>query len=180
MSAEQIIVDGDEHGVVRVFALNLDEAAAKPWREGDAGVVADALGLSDPPDMRYVEVFRPRDMQPMTLSRYLVDGIGLPRDAVAEDRVKLDALSGHVLLLLSGALAGQGAVIEETPELTHIGTYREPPAMPSFEKLPSNAAKGTIGGDSTAGAHEGRRRGWGAAILILAAVVIVVVLALMR
>ena len=178
MSAGEITFDEGEHGVVRVFALNLDDAAAKPWRDGDAAVVADALGLPEAPDMRYVEVFRPRDMQPMSLTDYLVEGIGLPRDAVTADRARLDALSGHVLLLLSGALGGRSGRIVETPELTHIGTYREPPNMPSFEKLPSDGAKGALGQSGGADRAAPRWQGWGAAILIVAALALVAFLAL--
>ena len=136
-------VPPDEHGVVRVFALNLDDAAAKPWRAGEAPVIAKALGV-EAIDPDHVDVLRLKDMHPMTLSGYLTEGIGLPADLVAPDRARLDALSGHAVVILSRAFGGKEAALNPTEVVTHIATYTEPPTLPSFDDLTTASAAGTL------------------------------------
>ncbi|MDU8943501.1 hypothetical protein [Ovoidimarina sediminis] len=176
---DDLTVARDEHGVVRVFALNLDEGAATPWTEGDGAAMAEALGLGGL-DPKYVEVVRPQEMKPMTLSDYLVEGIGLPREEVSGARSRLDALSGHVLIVLSGAFGGREATLAPTPVLTHIGTFREPAPVPSFDRLSLESAKGALDGAGPAGSVDGKGRSWILALLIGAAVLIALVLVLMN
>ena len=169
-------VAADEHGVVRVFALNLDDAAAKPWRQGEAPAMAAALGIQilDPD---FVDVLRLKELKPMTLSAYLTEGIGLPAEMVAQDKTRLDALSGHAVVILSRAFGGNETALRPSEAITLIATYNEPPAMPSFEDLSSDAAKGSLPTDDGPETPPFRAsKTW--ALLVALGLIVILVLAL--
>ena len=118
-------------------------------------------------------------MRPIGLSVYLTEGMGLPDDQIAADRAKLDALRGPVLIVRSPAFAGVEGRISPSGELTLIGTYREPHALPDFEPLVSEAAHGPASGTeapSSGGGAAGRGRGSSTVLLAIAAIVILLLL----
>lgn len=173
-----VTVSPDEHGVVRVFSINLPPQEAKHW-ERDTGAVAAALGANTV-DADRVELVDADTLRSVGLSTYLVDGMGLPEGAVAPDRSRLDALSGYVLIVRSGAFGSQGQTLHPNKLVTLIGTYREPKPMPSFEKLTSESAQGTLSGSgrSATGPASGRSRGTlGIVLATIAAVILIAIMA---
>ena len=108
-----IEITSNERGVVRLFAVDLEERDI----EGFAGQVfgagngthewplRDALGATYL-DHEYVEVVRMKDVASIGLSGYLTEGIGLPAEVLVDDKERLDALTGHVLIVLSRAFDG--------------------------------------------------------------------------
>lgn len=127
-----------------------------------------------------MEVILARDLQPIGLSAYLIDGIGLPEEQVGPDRAMLDGLSGLVLIVRSPAFADVEGRISLSGELSLVGTYREPTALPDFEPLVSEAARGKGDESEPLAPHEepGREQGRGShtVILIIASIVILLLL----
>jgi hypothetical protein len=172
---EDLTVPAHETGAVRVFAVNLPEEEIAPFRRGDGDRIRAALGL-DFIDRDFVETLKAADLKPIGLAGYLIEGLGIPADALAADRARLDALEGHVLLVHSTAFGGRDATISPTPEVTYIGTYREPKTVPSFDPLTSESAAGVLEGPATKAATAGWPRGLWAVLLGLAALVLIVLL----
>ena len=167
--SESIVIAPQEHGIVRVFAVNLPDAEvaallrsapppeAAPGDLPQTPAAAELLGLSGL-DTRHTELFAIRDLTGLGLGGYLTEGLGLKEAQVAADRARLAALDGHVLIVLSRAFQGQGAVLPPSPKLTLIGSYREDAAPVIYEPLPSQAARGVTGGApiAPAAATQGR------------------------
>ncbi|MEL6689341.1 MAG: hypothetical protein AAFP28_03390 [Pseudomonadota bacterium] len=118
-----------EAGLIRVFALSMTEAEAKElltdYVEGDAPLPIDtALGTRQV-DTDFVEVFPVADLEGVGLAGYLTEGNDAAEDEIAQDRAKLDALEGYVLIVFSAAFDRVAQTLAPQPELTLIGTYRQ-------------------------------------------------------
>lgn len=146
-----IDVPPGERGVVRVFALSMDDQDAKALRaneppEGDGGPrpVEAALGVSDI-DTDFVEVFALSDIREIGLDGYLEDGNGIEPAQLAPDRGKLTALEGWVMVVYSAAFGGKGAEVRPAPDLTLVGTYSEPGVdWSDRSRLTTAGAEGTV------------------------------------
>jgi hypothetical protein len=137
-----LTVAPNERGLVRVFALSMDEAEARAL-SNDATAQAKALGQSDL-NIAFVEVFALSDLDELGLAGYLIEGNGIDPASLEADRAKLKALSGWVLIAYSSAFPDAGTKLTPSAELTHIGTYAEPGVdWSATEKLVSKAATGT-------------------------------------
>ncbi len=135
-----------ERGVVRLFALDLPpDAVAKAAAEEDAATVRGALG-AETLDPAYVEVFDARDVAEIGLAAYLVQGAGIPEAALAEDRGRLDALTGPLVVVTSGAFGGHAQTIAPRAPLRWIGTWAEDLPPVHFEALPDASAHGAVHG----------------------------------
>ncbi len=145
--SEGIPVAGGEAGLVRVFAspAGLDALrAAKEAGDARAGaVLAEALG-APALDPAFVDVLRAGDLAPLTLTDYLIEGIGVEAAAVERDRARLDALPGAVVVL-SRAVAGRAERLVPAPGLALVGTYPEDRPPASAPPLASDGARGTLG-----------------------------------
>ncbi len=120
--AREISLAAGERGVVRVFALSLSEAEAEALREAGVGhlfggVAVDAGGL---------EIFPVSDLEDVGLWGLLQDGHGVAQDQLEQDRAKLAALDGWVIVATSQAFPAGPANVTLAPEITLIGTYWEP------------------------------------------------------
>lgn len=129
----------DRHGV-RVFTARL---TPEDLQRDKARLVVELLGDPDL-DPAYVELFDVADLTGVGLSGYLTEGLGVPEAALARDRLRLDSLTGPVLILLSRALHGREVTLTPDPRLTLVGTYVEDRPPVHFEPLPTAAATGTL------------------------------------
>ncbi len=113
-----------ERGVVRIFALTIEAGGIKAFRA--PGAIDTALGVQNVVT-EYVEVFPITDLAGVGLAAYLVDGCGVPETVVEPERERLDAIEGHVMVVLSRAFDGNPAQIQPAGQLRLIGTFSETP-----------------------------------------------------
>jgi len=135
-----------ERGLIRVFALSMDDGAAKDLKretqnrpDGEAAL-AHMLGVATL-DPSYVEIFPVSDLEGVGVAGYLVEGKGANPGAVANDGQKLGALDGWVAIVTSAALDRQGANMTPEAQITLIGTYPEDGIDWSPEAIESKSAK---------------------------------------
>ncbi|MFK7870140.1 MAG: hypothetical protein AB8B58_12985 [Roseobacter sp.] len=121
-------------GHIRVFAVNApaQDVADMLAKAPKSDVARDLLG-SPHLDTRSAEIFPVKDLEGLGLAQYLVDGYAVPIDTLADDRTKLEALEGYVLLLFSDSFAGEATALSTGARLTYIGAYSE--------TLPDNAQR---------------------------------------
>ncbi|MBV1895948.1 MAG: hypothetical protein KUG70_05775, partial [Rhodobacteraceae bacterium] len=96
------------------------------------------LGV-DEIDPDYVEIFSLSDLDQLGLAGYLIEGCGVPADAVATERERLNAVTGYVMLVHSRAFGGHGVTL--TPTLPLIATFNEPATDWSAEKIETQSAQ---------------------------------------
>lgn len=131
-----------EHGVTRVFAINLAEEDAKAAR------AAALLGLEQL-DEDVAQIIAIRDLAGIGLAGYLTEGMGLPVAQVKPDLARLSALEGYALILSRHPQPGTEITLPLGPDLTLIGTYTDAAPKPDFTPLTSDAAKGALGDPAT-------------------------------
>lgn len=159
-----------ETGVVRVFDVALDGAAAKAFAE-DPAAQARALGLPSI-DADYVRVFPVSDLAGLGLSAYLTEGLGIAPARIDPDRDAIDSLTGHVTVLTSKAFGDGGVTLRVVPPLRLVATFAEETPPVSFSPLPSGSAEGTLTASPVAPPPPPLRGGsWG---LILALAVLAI------
>lgn len=133
--SETFDVKSTEHGLVRLFAVDL------PPEKIESFDAEDALGVKAL-DHAHVELFAISDLTGLGLSGYMNEGLGISRDDL--DSARLDALTGFVLIVRSAAFRGQETTLTTKAPLRWIGTYPEESAPVKFEPLPSAAALGDV------------------------------------
>lgn len=167
---DAIPVRQGEHGIVRVFALELPAADVEDFAaHGPDWPLKHALGASVLVPER-VQVFAISDLDGVGLHDYLLDGMGVDPVALAPDAAALDALDGHVVVLTSAALGGAMQTLHPRPPLRLVGTYAELDMPVTFEPLPAGGADGVTGGRA---APQVMPRGLG----VLAAVLTILIVA---
>jgi len=175
-------IKGSEHGVVRLFAVDLppEEARRFDQRNGTwplrASLGADWL---DPDHLVYFDI---GDLEGVGLTDYLTEGHGISVEELAPLRQMLDQMTGHALIVTSQAFGGRDQTITPRAPLRHVATLHEdrPPVI--FEHLPSDAA--THPGSASGADHEttpltkGRNRRMALVLLglLLAALILVAML----
>jgi hypothetical protein len=113
-----------------VFALNTDPEVRHTHltrAQGEAPVLpplAEWLGVTRL-DTGQIELFEVKDLGGMALSDYIVAAFGPDPDPAPQERVRIDALDGSVLLVPDNALSGEA---RPGPHLTLI--CRLPLAQP--------------------------------------------------
>ena len=133
----RIEIKAGETGTVRVFSTDLSK------EDIDGFDMVTALGAESlSPDQ--VELFDLADLTGLGLSAYLEEGHGIPADQLADMKPQIDGLTGVVLILPSRALAGKKQTLRPQAPLRLLGTFFESTQPISFEKLPSEAAKGQV------------------------------------
>ncbi|WP_295074551.1 hypothetical protein [Tabrizicola sp.] len=136
----RLTVPALDHLGVRVFQAALTE---EDLQRDKARLVPALLGDPDL-DPAHVELFDVADLSDIGLAGYLTEGLGVPEEALAADRGRLQAVQGPVLILLSKALHGREVVLTLDPRLQLIGTYREDRPPVHFEPLPTATSEGVL------------------------------------
>lgn len=117
-----------ERETVRVFAVDLQEKAAKAWL-GVHSNIETALGSDLDPD--HVEYFPAEDLKGLGLAQFLIDGHGIAEADVADDRDLLDEAGPALLLVRARAFRGAAVSLNPKAPLVPIGAYGQAPAEPS-------------------------------------------------
>lgn len=119
-------IPAGERGRIRVFAVNkpAEEVRAQLAAAPKADVARQLLAAPHL-DTRSAEVFPVSDLEGVGLAQYLIDGYAVPKDTLAAERQKLEALEGYVLLLFSDSFGRAAATLAPGPDVTLIGTYAE-------------------------------------------------------
>jgi len=135
---DPLSIAAGEHGVIRVFALEMRPEQAAFQRE--PGAAEQMLGLEGL-DPGQIDVIRLADLEDLGLAGYLLDGCGVPEDQIDPDRARLKALKGWVMVMRSRAFGGRACRIVPAPGVTLIATYREPGTDWSAEPLHAKSAE---------------------------------------
>ncbi len=145
--SEQLHISSHEHGIVRLFAIDLPDHAVAGFAEPDevtgAWSLLKALG-AEKVDSEYLEIFPVSNLTGLGLSSYMTEGLGIAEAEIAPDKPQLDALKGHVLIVRSRAFSGHEQTVSPQEPLRWIGTWAEEAAPVEFEQLPSGDAEGTV------------------------------------
>jgi len=143
--SDRFHIPKNEHGLVRLFSIDLPPEDIPSFVEenGDDWPLRAALGAGHL-EHEYIEVFPVSDLTGLGLIGYMNEGLGISQADLAGDRAQLDAVSGHVLVVLSRAFGGHEQQIAPQPPLRWIGTWREERAPVQFETLPHESAQGEV------------------------------------
>ncbi|MFV2053841.1 hypothetical protein [Aliiroseovarius sp. YM-037] len=141
------------HRRIWVFSVDLPEDEIPAFNresyneDGDMTnwPLKDALGVPFL-DHDFIELFNASDIKEYGLSRYLTDANGMAEKEVAPDAEKLDALKGHILLVLSEAFDEREVRLNPKPPLNFLGVYKQEPMSMPTEPLRSESAKGILTG----------------------------------
>ncbi len=120
----RLTIPAGETGKVRLFALDMPPDQTRFLTE--PGAVAQMLG-GGPLDPAHVEIFPLADLGDLGLAGYLAEGCGIPPEQIAAQRAQLDALTGHVLLIFSGAFGGRAARLEPPDTIRPVATFTAVP-----------------------------------------------------
>lgn len=170
----KINVPAHEAGVIRIFAIDLPEDQIKAFQtatyteDGDLDrfPLKDALG-ADHIDEDFIEIARLKDLEDYGFDQYLITGMGVPASEVAAHSVTLNALKGHVLIVMSSAFDGAAQALDVKPPLRHVLTFNDDREPVKFDPLPSEAAKGTLEPPVTAPKSDARIGGMVATVALL-------------
>lgn len=147
MPKDPYMIKATERGAVRVFTTELEP-------EGDAAItpqnVHKLLGDGVTLISSKVEVFPSKVLAGLGLTNYLAEGYGIPAEDMAGKAAALDALKGLVIIIPSSAFGGNEQVLEPSPALRFIGTFREPESAPPKKMSETESAKGITSPQSRA------------------------------
>ncbi len=187
---DPLTVKAIERGTVRVFALDMTAREVDRLRnpgpppgfafsddpakdfpdyvasDDERDPIATLLG-TDLADSDFVEVFHTDDISAIGLATYLVEGNGAAEAQIEADRARLDALHGHVVIVLSAAFGGQATTLRPDPRLTLVGCYTEPPPAPVLPLPQYDSAKGIIAGPPVKVVSDAAMGGRVAAVVLL-------------
>jgi hypothetical protein len=142
----QIEINGSDSGTLLVFQLDLPgEAVERFTVQAGTGEwpLKYALGATT---LRngFVDVVDIRDLEQMRLSQYLTEAHNASGDAFNADRNRLDALTGHLVILPAQAFDNTSQTLRIAPQLRLIGSYSEATGKSAGPKLGSASAKGLL------------------------------------
>lgn len=132
---------------VVVLAINRSSEALRRAADAEtrAALVADLLGRDDTA-LTHVDLIAIEDLDGLGLAGFLRDGPGVPTDALAPHKARLEALSGYVLILYPGVFEEETA-ITLGPDLSLIAELAsEPTNWEAAEALASEAATELVPG----------------------------------
>lgn len=115
-----LIVVTHEHGVLRLFTLDMRPEEAKFLRE--PGAIDQVLGVTDL-DPAQIDIFPVSDLEDLGLYGYLSEGGGVSVDQL--NRNELEAIEGWVVVLRSAAFGGRAVELRPDPRLHLVGLFTE-------------------------------------------------------
>ncbi|WP_299642255.1 hypothetical protein [uncultured Ruegeria sp.] len=161
----ELAISPKEHGVLRLFALDMRPEEAKFLREpGAAGQVLGVDGL----DPSHIDVFPVSDLEDLGLYGYLTEGCGVSADQL--DRNALSSVEGWVMVLRSAAFNGHPATLNPDPRLRLIGLFTEEATNWTGGTIETESAK-PFSAPQTVTAGDAPRR-VGSAMMVLVALLI--------
>lgn len=114
-------VSASEAEVIRVYEVALPGDDANGLVTED---VAKALGVADL-DGEYVDIFPVSALDEFGLTGYMIEGLGIPADALKEYDARIKTVSGYVVVVLSKAFQGRAATLLNGHPLRLIGAFNE-------------------------------------------------------
>lgn len=148
---DMLNIRADEPRGVRLFSVAADRATLDRFQailaEAEPGLskgyLADCLGV-EAVDATRVEVFHLDDLSNFGLFNYLVKANGLPEAALEPDRQAIDAVSGVVMMIYSGAFRDVEVTLNPTAMLNPIGAWDEDLPDIEFTPLRADTATGDV------------------------------------
>lgn len=172
---DALTIAAGEHGVVRVFALDMPAEQAQFLREpGAADQLLGVTGLD--PDQ--IDIFNIADMQELGLTGYLAEGLGIPRDQITANQTRIDTLSGWIMVLRSRAFQGHPMTLKPAAGLTLVAQFLEPGTNWTATPMQTDSAKPYSGPRVPPRQARGEARRIGAILFAVVMALIVLVLAL--
>ena len=165
-------------GITRVFQLDLpSEAVERYTAQAGTGEWPLQYGLGAKRlRAAYVEIVAIRDLGDMPLSTYLAEGYGLTGQDFRDDRARLDALRGHVVILTSAAFDRTAQTLNIQSPLRWVGSYADETKAPIGRPLRSASAEGALEGGAPGGPVS---KGSSTTLKVILAALVVIVLAVL-
>jgi hypothetical protein len=135
-------ITASEHGVVRLFAIDLDAQAAQTF---DHAALAAALGITAI-NPKHADIIALEDLDELGIEGYLTLGMGIPADEIQPMRPQLNALKGTVALIRSAAFNGQATTLTPKSPLRWIASFGETPLDLTATPIHTASAQGYITG----------------------------------
>lgn len=161
----ELTIAPNEHGVLRLFALDMRPEEAKFLRE--PGAVDQVLGV-DGLDPDHIDIFTVSDLEDLGLYGYLSEGCGVSADQL--DRDALAAIEGWVMILRSAAFKERPATLRLDPRLRLIDLFTEETTNWTGGVIETESAKPFSAPQATS--TDDRPRRVGSALLALVALLI--------
>lgn len=127
-------VTAHETEVIRLYEIALPDAT--PFTTSD---VASALG-TDGLDSDYVDIFAVDVLDELGLRGYMIDGLGIPEDALDPYLDRITQVTGQVAVVLTKAFQGRALTLKNSHPLRLIGAFHEGQAPRIDVDLTSKAA----------------------------------------
>jgi len=146
---EQMSVKAQEHGLIRIFSVDLPADQIDNFQDRTYDDDADGWPLRDALTAKYldedfIECFDVAVLEELELTGYMIQGLGISQKDVDEVRTQIENISGHVLVVLSNAFGGFAQELSPQAPLKWIGTFKEEGAEVKFQPLKSDAAQGSV------------------------------------
>ena len=140
------LVSGDRE-TIHLFTVDLpeDDLWAFVTPDPDTGdyPLRRALGV-ETLDETQVEGAVTEDLVGIGLAGFLIEGIGADQTQIAQDRARIEALKGSVVIIRGAAFDGAQVPLSPTAPLAHVASWHMTPAATTMEPLTSEAATGTV------------------------------------
>ena len=146
-------VTGNEHGVIRIYAIDLPPDQISLFIQyqqvdgNDPWSLQDALGISINLNEDFIKIIDVAALGEIGLADYLTLGNGVTVADVAPYRDMLTRVQGHIVIVFSSAFRGEAQTIAIKRPLRFLVAFREESAFVTFEPLPDESAKGTLSED---------------------------------
>ncbi|WP_323769436.1 aspartate carbamoyltransferase catalytic subunit [Antarctobacter sp.] len=173
----QVEVNGSDTVTLRVLHLDLPPEAIERFTqmagtgEWPLKYALGAVRLRE----AFVDVVSIRDLGEMPLSRYLSEAYDVQARTLGDDRTRIDALKGHVIVLPPQAFDTTTQTLTISSPLKLIGSYAEARPASRGPKVTSKSARGQGSGGGPGPMSRGNS---GLLKLILAAIALVLALVL--
>ncbi|WP_282091499.1 hypothetical protein [Epibacterium ulvae] len=136
MTKDAIHISAEEHGRVRLFALDMRPEQIAFLRD-EPGALAQLLQINTL-DMAQVDVFYINDLEDLGLAGYLSEGCGIARSDL--DLAMLNTLSGAMMAIRSRAFEAQACDLTLPPSITLVETFSEETTKWSARAMETPAA----------------------------------------